>query len=294
MDSGYRPRKFFDNVPQDKLMSYAHEIINDGDVESLIRRYLQAGVMENGAYQETNEGTVQGNPISPLLSNIMLNKLDKELEARNLRFTRYADDVVIVTKSKASANRVMHSITKWIERKLGLKVNATKTKITTPTKLKYLGFGFYYNNAQKAYKSRPHQESIQSFKRKLKQLTIRKYSMTVSDRIRQLNQKIRGWVNYFSICDMKTAMKEIDAHLRTRLRAIIWKQWKVPSKRQWGLQKLGIGKDLARLTSYLGNRYQWIATRTCVVRAISKRILAKKGLISCLDYYILRYNLKIK
>lgn len=286
--------KFFDNVPQDKLMSYAHEIINDGDVESLIRRYLQAGVMENGAYQETNEGTVQGNPISPLLSNIMLNKLDKELEARNLRFTRYADDVVIVTKSKASANRVMHSITKWIERKLGLKVNATKTKITTPTKLKYLGFGFYYNNAQKAYKSRPHQESIQSFKRKLKQLTIRKYSMTVSDRIRQLNQKIRGWVNYFSICDMKTAMKEIDAHLRTRLRAIIWKQWKVPSKRQWGLQKLGIGKDLARLTSYLGNRYQWIATKTCVVRAISKRILAKKGLISCLDYYILRHNLKIK
>ena len=111
----------------------------------------------------------------------MLNKLDKELEDRNLRYTRYADDVVIVTKSKASANRVMHSIIKWIERKLGLKVNATKTKITTPAKLKYLGFGFYYNNAQKAYKSRPHQESIQSFKRKLKQLTIRTVSYTHLD-----------------------------------------------------------------------------------------------------------------
>ena len=118
--------------------------------------------------------------------------------------------------------------------------------------------------------------------------------MTVSDRIRQLNQKIRGWINYFSICDMKMAMKEIDQHLRTRLRVIIWKQWKVPSKRQWGSTKTWDRKRPSKTDIVSRKSYQWIATKTCVVRAISKRILAKKGLVSCLDYYILRHNLKIK
>jgi len=135
--------KFFDNVPQDKLMSYVHEVINDGDTESLIRKYLQAGVMVKGRYEETMLGTPQGGNLSPLLSNIILDKLDKELEARGLQFTRYADDCIIVVKSRAAATRVMYSIINWIERKLGLKVNATKTRITTPTKLKYLGFGFW-------------------------------------------------------------------------------------------------------------------------------------------------------
>jgi group II intron reverse transcriptase/maturase len=133
--------KFFDNVPQDKLMSYVHVIINDGDTESLIRRYLQAGVMNKGRYEETKLGTPQGGNLSPLLSNIMLNQLDKELEARGLRFTRYADDCVILVKSGAAAKRVMYSITDFIERKLGLKVNMTKTRITRPNKLKYLGSG---------------------------------------------------------------------------------------------------------------------------------------------------------
>lgn len=135
--------KFFDNVPQDKLMSYVGRVIHDGDTESLIRKYLKAGVMNKGTYEATDVGTPQGGNLSPLLSNIMLNELDKELESRELRFTRYADDVVIVLKSKAAATRVMYSITSWIERKLGLKVNATKTKITPPSKLKYLGFGFW-------------------------------------------------------------------------------------------------------------------------------------------------------
>ena len=132
--------KFFDNVPQDKLMSYVGRVIHDGDTESLIRKYLKAGVMVRGKYESTKVGTPQGGNLSPLLSNIMLNELDKELERRELRFTRYADDCVIVVKSEASAKRVMYSITSWIERKLGLKVNATKTHITKPTKLKYLGF----------------------------------------------------------------------------------------------------------------------------------------------------------
>lgn len=285
--------KFFDNVPQDRLMSLVHNIINDGDTESLIRKYLKAGVMVQGKYEKTDKGTPQGGNLSPLLSNIMLNELDKELEKRGLRFVRYADDCVIAVRSEASAKRVMYSITDWIERKLGLKVNATKTRITRPMKLKYLGFGFYKDSKAKEWKCRPHRDSVNKFKRKLKNLTIRRYSINFRERIKRINQVIRGWINYFSLSSMKTVMMNIDAHLRTRLRVIIWKQWKVPSKRQWGLQKLGVNKDLARLTSYLGDRYQWVVTKTCVVRAISKEKLSKAGLVSCLDYYNERHALKL-
>lgn len=286
--------KFFDNVPQDKLMSYVHVIINDGDTESLIRKYLKAGIMENGKYAKSEKGTPQGGNLSPLLSNILLNELDKELERRGLHFTRYADDCVITVKSEASAKRVMYSITSWIERKLGLKVNMAKTKITKPNKLKYLGFGFYYELNTKTWKLRAHEESIKRFKETLKRLTIRKYSIRMDIRIRKLNQVIRGWINYYALCNMKVHMTNIDAHLRTRLRVIIWKQWKVPKKRQWGLQKLGIGKDLARQTSYMGDHYQWIVTKTCVVRAISKEKLTQKGLVSCLDYYTKQHTLKLE
>ena len=285
--------KFFDNVPQDKLMSLVHNIINDGDTESLIRKYLKAGVMVQGRYEKTEQGTPQGGNLSPLLSNIMLNELDKELETRGLRFVRYADDCVIAVRSEASAKRVMYSITDWIERKLGLKVNADKTHITRPMNLKYLGFGFWKDSKTKEWKCRPHKDSVQKFKRTLKKLTERRKSMAFAERVKQLNRVIRGWINYFAIGRMKTAMTDIDAHLRTRLRVIIWKQWKVPKKRQWGLQKLGIGKDLARQTSYMGDHYQWIVTKTCVVRAISKEKLKQAGLVSCYDYYMERHALKL-
>lgn len=285
--------KFFDNVPQDKLMSLVHNIINDGDTESLIRKYLKAGVMVQGRYEKTERGTPQGGNLSPLLSNIMLNELDKELGKRGLRFVRYADDCVIAVKSEASAKRVMYSITDWIERKLGLKVNAEKTHITRPSKLKYLGFGFWKESKTKKWKCRPHKESVQKFKRKLKELTTRSRSIAFAERLKQLNWVIRGWINYFAIGSMKMAMNDIDAHLRTRLRVIIWKQWKVPCKRQWGLQKLGIGKDLAKQTSYMGDHYQWVATKTCVVRAISKEKLTQAGLVSCYDYYMERHALKL-
>jgi RNA-directed DNA polymerase len=176
--------KFFDNVPQEKLMSLVHNIINDGDTESLIRKYLKAGVMVQGKYEKTDKGTPQGGNLSPLLSNIMLNELDKELEKRGLHFVRYADDCVIAVRSEASAKRVMYSITNWIERKLGLKVNATKTKITRPMKLKYLGFGFYKDSKAKDWKYRPNTDSVNKFKRKLKNLTIRKYSINFRERIK--------------------------------------------------------------------------------------------------------------
>ena len=285
--------KFFDNVPQDKLMSLVHNIINDGDTESLIRKYLKAGVMVQGRYEKTEQGTPQGGNLSPLLSNIMLNELDKEMERRGLRFMRYADDCVIAVRSEASAKRVMYSITDWIERKLGLKVNADKTHITRPMNLKYLGFGFWKDSKTKEWKCRPHKDSVQKFKRTLKKLTERRKSMAFAERVKQLNRVIRGWINYFAIGRMKTAMTDIDAHLRTRLRVIIWKQWKVPKKRQWGLQKLSIGKDLARQTSYMGDHYQWIGTKTCVVRAISKEKLKQAGLVSCYDYYMERHALKL-
>jgi len=284
--------KFFDNVPQDKLMSYVGRVIHDPDTESLIRKYLKSGVMENGMYEATELGTPQGGNLSPLLSNVMLNELDKELVNRGLRYVRYADDCVIAVGSSASANRVMHTITKWIEHKLGLKVNASKTHVCRPNKLKYLGFGFYKSPQTEQWTARPHETSVEKFQRKLKKLCKSSWSISMTDRIAMLNSVTRGWINYFAIGAMKGKMEKIDAHLRTMLRKVIWKQWKTPRKRAWGLRKLGINNDLAKLTSYYGDRYEWVVRRTCVARAISKEILTRRGLVSCLDYYMIRHSLK--
>ena len=284
--------KFFDNVPQDKLMSYVGRVIHDPDTESLIRRYLKSGVLENGMYEATELGTPQGGNLSPLLSNIMLNELDKELVKRGLRYVRYADDCVIALGSSASANRVMLTITKWIEQKLGLKVNATKTHISRPSKLKYLGFGFYKSPQTKQWTARPHETSVEKFQRKLKKLCKRSWSIPMTDRITILNSVTRGWINYFSIGAMKDKMEKTDEHLRTMLRKVIWKQWKTPRKRAWGLRKLGIANDLATLTSYCGDRYEWVVRKTCVAWAISKELLTRRGLVSCLDYYLIRHSLK--
>ena len=283
--------KFFDNVPQDRLMSLVGRVIQDGDVESLIRKYLKAGVMVKGKYEETVLGTPQGGNLSPLLSNIMLNELDKELEARGLRFTRYADDCVIVVASEASAKRVMRTIVGWIERKLGLKVNATKTCVTRPTKLKYLGFGFW--KSPEGWKARPHQSSILKFKRKIKKLCSRRWSIDLTTRIKKINAVTRGWINYFAIASMKTAMREVDEHLRRMMRIIIWKQWKVCKKRAWGLTKLGINPWQAKLTAGIGDRYMVVSNLPAVKKAISKEILTKRGLVSTLDYYLEKHALKL-
>ena len=284
--------KFFDNVPQDKLMSYVGRVIHDPDTESLIRKYLKSGVMENGMYEATELGTPQGGNLSPLLSNVMLNELDKELVKRGLRYVRYADDCVIAVSSGASANRVMHTITKWIEQKLGLKVNTTKTHVCRPSKLKYLGFGFYKSSQTKQWTARPHETSVEKFQRKLKKLCKRSWSISMTDRIAMLNPVTRGWISYFAIGAMKSKMEKIDEHLRTMLRKVIWKQWKTPRKRAWGLRKLGIDNDLAKQTSYCGDRYEWVVRRTCVAWAISKEKLTHRGLVSCLDYYLIRHALK--
>ena len=284
--------KFFDNVSQDKLMSYVGRVIRDPDTESQIRKYLKSGVMENGVYEATEEGTPQGGNLSPLLSNIMLNELDKELVNRGLHYVRYADDCVIAVGSEASAKRVMRSVTTWIERELGLKVNSSKSHICRPTKLKYLGFGFYRNPQNRQWQSRPHESSVSKFARSLKRLCKRSWSISMTDRITRLNYVTRGWINYFSISFMKLKLEKIDEHLRTMLRKVIWKQWKTPQRRAWGLRKLGIESDLARCTSYCGDRYEWVVRRTCVSRAISKDVLTRRGLVSCLDYYLIRHSLK--
>lgn len=275
--------KFFDHVPQDKLMTLVGKIIGDPDTESLIARYLKAGVMVNGEYENTDEGTPQGGNLSPILSNIMLNELDRELEARGLHFVRYADDCIIAVGSSAAANRVMHTITTWIEKKLGLKVNAEKTRVTKPMKLKYLGFGFVKMGNK--WEARPHQDSVKKFERTLKRLTKRSRSISMDERIKRLNWVIRGWINYFRIGKMKTNMMRIDGHLRTRMRIVIWKQWKTNQKRFWGLRKLGAPVWMAKQSAGFSDHYQAVA-KTTGLRHISKEVLAKRGLISCIDYYL--------
>ena len=270
--------KFFDNVCHDKLISLIMKTVHDGELVSLIRKYLKAGVMDKGVFQETTKGTPQGGNLSPLLSNIMLNELDKELDKRGLKYVRYADDTVIVVKSEKAANRVMSSIVKYIEKKLGLKVNATKTRIAKPNQIKYLGFGFYYTKGGKI-KPKPHLKSIEKFKRKLKQLTERSWSISLDDRLTKINAVIRGWVNYFKITDMKSLMASIGEWLRHRLRTIIWKYWKIPMARYNALVKLGISKENAYEVANTSKGYFWVAKTVILHIAISNKRLEQRGLI---------------
>lgn len=232
--------------------------IKDGDVISLIRKYLVSGVMVKGKYENTQIGTPQGGNLSPLLSNIMLHELDKELEARGLRFVRYADDSLIFVRSEKAANRVLSSITNFIEKKLGLKVNVEKSRIARPNKTKFLGFGFYYDFYKEKYQPRPHEKSLQKFQRRLRQLTKRNWSISLDSRIVKLKQVIFGWVNDYKIANMKKALNVIDAKLRSRIRVIIWKQWKNSKKR----------------------------IKSLVQSALSNKRLRQRGIPFALDYYL--------
>lgn len=241
--------------------------------------------MENGEIKPTEKGTPQGGNLSPLLSNIMLNELDKELEARGLNFVRYADDCIILVKSEKAANRVLNSITKYIEKKLGLKVNAEKSKVTRPTKTKYLGFSFWATKGGK-WKPKPHIKSYQKLKRKLKQLTDRSWSISLDNRIKQINYLIRGWINYFRIANMKCAIAKIDEHLRTRIRVIIWKQWKRITPREKALIKLGIEPKLAHQVACTRKGYYQICkTNICAIHHKYREIKKKRSSISTRPIY---------
>jgi len=276
--------KFFDTVNQDKLITIIGKTITDGDVVSLIRKYLSAGVMEKGIVKATTVGTPQGGNLSPLLSNIMLNELDKELEARGLNFVRYADDCIILVKSEKAANRVLASITKFIEKKLGLKVNAEKSKVTRPAQTKYLGFSFW-KSPKGQWKPKPHLKSYQKLVRKLKQLTDRSLSISLDNRIKKINYVVRGWVNYFRIANMKNKITEIDEHLRVRIRVIIWKQWKKIRKKCESLQKLGVPFEIAFNCANTRKGYYQICKSRYIQFAINNERLRKRGLIFLLDQY---------
>lgn len=279
-------QSFFDEVNQDKLIGIMRRTIKDGNLVSLIRKFLQSGVMEKGIIQETKKGTPQGGNLSPLLSNIMLNELDIELEKRGLNFVRYADDCLIMVKSEKAANRVMESITTFITRKLGLKVNVEKSKIARPNEIKYLGFGFYKRINQNVWRPKPHIKSVEKFKAKLRVILVRSKSISLKERLLRIKYLIYGWVNYFRIADMKIIMERTDQNIRRKLRVIIWKQWKKISKRYTILRKLGISHRDAYVTANSRMGYYHITHTRVLEQAISKERLNKRGLVNSLNHYL--------
>jgi len=220
--------KYFDTVNHDKLISILRENVNDAVILHLIRSFLKAGVMDDGLVSPTEEGVPQGGPLSPILSNIYLDKLDKELDARGLAFVRYADDFVIFARSNKSAERVMKSVSGWIERKLYLKVSPTKTHIVPPSKSEFLGFGFWKSGEE--WKCRPLQSRKARLWDKLRAVTCRRKAAAIplTATIRRVNEILRGWINYYRIGNMKGFMDETGQWIRHRIRVIMVKQWKKP------------------------------------------------------------------
>ena len=251
--------QFFDKVNHDKLIQILREQVNDSRVLNLIRKYLRAGVMEKGIVKATKTGVPQGGPISVILSNVYLDKLDKELEQRGLHFVRYADDVLIFTKSEVAANRVMASISSWIERKLFLKVNATKSKVVRPMRSKYLGFTFLKNGGE--WKVKPTNEK----KAKLYQV-MREYlkrgkaiARPLAVTIKRVNQIVMGWINYFRIGMMKQFMDEFGQWLRHKIRVIVIKQWKKP-------------KTIFRNLAYLNRKYKNGFNKESIFKVANSRL----------------------
>jgi len=242
--------KFFDTVNQSMLMEILSRTIKDNRALSLIQKFLNAGIMDMGMFIKSDVGVPQGGPISPLLANIMLNELDQRLEEWGYRFVRYADDLMIFTKSKRAGQRQFQRVSKFIEGKLKLIINKEKTTITRLNQVKYLGYGFYRIKGKCRF--RVHPKSISKLKDKLRVATGRSNGMSIEGRKTKLNQIIRGWVQYFKLADMKTVMQSIDEWLRRRIRMITWKRWKKVKTIFENLQKLGVAKEKA---------WEWANTR---------------------------------
>lgn len=289
--------QFFDKVNHDKLIQILREQVNDSTTLNLIRKYLKAGVMEKGLEKATMSGVPQGGPLSVVLSNVYLDKLDKELEQRGLRFTRYADDTMIFTKSEMAANRVMKSITDWIERKLFLKVNATKTKVVRPTRSKYLGFTFLKNGSE--WKVKPTTEKKKKLKQKISEYLKRSKATArpLAVTIKRVNEIIRGWINYFRIGMMKQFMEEFGQWLRHKIRVIVMKQWKTPKtiyrKLSYMNRKYKCGFDHEAIYKVANSRLGWYRQggMNVVNYIISPMVLETKikdgaGLLNPLNYYL--------
>ena len=289
--------KFFDTVNHDKLISILRERVNDSRTLHLIRAYLQAGVLDKGLVRSSTIGTPQGGPISVILSNIYLDKFDKELESRNLRFARYADDCIIFVKSEISANRVMKSVTSWLERKLFLKVSATKTKVVRPTKGQFLGFTFY--KAKTVWKCTPTKDRKKRLYSNIQKYLERKHAVSrpLSVTFKKLNQMIRGWIQYFKISSIKVFLEEFGQWLRHKVRCIIIKQWKRPRTIYKNLMKLNIAcrckfthDDIFKCAN---SRLGWYrrSTGNIVNFLLSPTVLGIKkgdrpGLVNPLIYYL--------
>ena len=291
--------KYFDTVNHDKLISILREQVNDSHTLHLIRKFLQAGVMDDGLVSKTTIGVPQGGPLSPILSNIYLDKLDKELESRGLHFVRYADDCNIFVRSSVSAERVMKSITSWLERKLFLKVSATKTKVVRPTNSNFLGFTFW--KSSKGWECKPGNDRKIKLYQKVKEVLRRKHAVSrpLALTFTKLNQIIRGWINYFRIGSMKKFIDKFGQWLRHKVRVIIIKQWKLPTRIYLNLKALNdlckcnfIEEDIYKVAnSRLGwykrsgmNVVNYILSPKVLELANKKK--GRPGLVNPLSYYL--------
>ena len=289
--------KYFDTVNHDKLISILREKVNDKTTLHLIRSFLRAGVMEKGLTSPTEIGVPQGGPLSPILSNIYLDKFDKELEERGLRFVRYADDCNIFVKSEMSANRVMKSVTSWLERKLFLKVSATKTKVVRPTKSNFLGFTFWKDS--NGWKCKPCKDRKEKLYTKIKEILKRKVAAAepLSYIFTKVNQIVKGWINYFRIGSMKTFITEFGQWLRHKIRVIIIKQWKKPKRIYINLQRINrrfkcnfTDEDIYKVANSRLGLYRQCGMNV-INFIISPKVLAirkanRPGLVNPLEYYL--------
>lgn len=280
--------KFFDNVNHDKLISLIMKDVKCGEIVSLINKFLQSGIMIDDEYKESVIGTPQGGNLSPLLSNIMLDQLDKELEARGLRFTRYADDCIILVGSSKAADRVMKNVSIFIESKLGLKVNMTKSKVSKPNDIKYLGFGFFMDKNDGLWKAKPHAKSVEKLKLKLKKLTSRRRSISLDERLEKIKKTIVGWTNYYKIGYWKDVARMVDAHVRFRLRMCIWKQWKKVNTKKKALISLGVPKREAWMLANCRKAYARCAS-SFLNNVLTNKRLKERGLVFLLDQYNLKH-----
>ena len=274
--------KFFDTVNHSKLIEILSRTIKDRRVISLIHKYLNAGVAQNGYFEKTEEGVPQGGPLSPLCGNVMLNELDRELERRGHRFVRFADDAIIFCKSRKSAERTMENIIPFIEDKLFLKVNRAKTKISHVSKIKYLGYAFYRNKGKCRF--RVHPKSVQKMKDQIRELTRRNNGWSNEYRRQRLAEYVRGWINYYSMADMKGLMTETDEWLRRKIRTIYWKQWKRVRTRYRNLRALKLPEwQVHKLANSRVGYWRMGQVLSC---ALTNKIIAQLGYISMLDYYL--------
>ena len=277
--------KYFDTLNHDLLMNMVREQVHDKRVVELIKRFLKSGIMENGLYIRTQEGSPQGGPLSPLLANIYLDKFDKEMERRGVPVVRYADDIVVLARSKRAAERLLESSRRYLEGKLKLKMNLEKSRAVSVYSVRNFKFlGFALGKGRDGVFIRVHAKSLKKAKQKLKELTSRSQGRNVRAVMHKVKVYVRGWLSYFGIASMKNTLKSWDEWLRRRFRMYIWKQWKVPKARIRNLIKLGIPKYYARKWGYVKG-YWRVAGSPVLTRSITNERLAQAGYYSLSDRY---------